>query len=130
MTYCYRHLTAEDRVGHHDAATDSFNPVHCHSSGPCTVHRAPCTVSRELACHAVGPIKGYDAGFRVRLTWHRPRLRPKQHPDGGTFEVVVYAEVLKTSVGGPSTHLIAFHLELETTVFVLDPVAVATERQG
>ena len=55
--------------------------------------RAPSTVSREIARHSVDPIKGYDAslaGYRARLTRHRPRRRPKLHPEEELFEVVVY----------------------------------------
>lgn len=42
--------------------------------------RAPSTVSREIARHMVDPLKGYAAGlagYRARLTRHRPRQRPK-----------------------------------------------------
>ena len=52
--------------------------------------RAPSTVSREIARHS---INGYDAslaGYRARLTRHRPRRRPKLHPDRELFEVVVH----------------------------------------
>ncbi len=88
MTYCYSHLTAEDRAAiMMMRATHSIRAIAAH------LGRAPSTVSRELARHSVDLIKGYDAslaGYRARLTRHRPRRRPKLHPDGELFEVVVY----------------------------------------
>jgi len=50
-------------------------------------------VSRELARHTIDSIKGYDAslaGYRARLTRHRPRRRLKLHPAGELFEIVVH----------------------------------------
>ena len=88
MTHCYRHLSAEDRAAiMMMRATHSIRAIATH------LGRAPSTVSQEIARHTVDPIKGYDAslaGYRARLTRHRPRQRPKLHPDGELFEVVVY----------------------------------------
>jgi IS30 family transposase len=88
MTYCYRHLTVEDRAAiMMMRTTQSIRTIACH------LGRAPSTVSREIARHTIDSIKGYDAslaGYRVRLTRHRPRQRPKLHPNGELFEVVVH----------------------------------------
>ncbi|WP_412031003.1 IS30 family transposase [Halomonas sp. M4R1S46] len=88
MTCFFRHLSAEDRAAiMMMRATHSIRAIATH------LGRAPSTVSREIARHTVDPIKGYDAGlagYRARLTRHRPRQCPKLHPDGELFEVVVY----------------------------------------
>nr|WP_240894119.1 helix-turn-helix domain-containing protein [Halomonas alimentaria] len=88
MNHCYRHLSAEDRAAiMMMRATHSIRAIANH------LGRAPSTVSREIARHTVNPKKGYDAGlagYRARLTRHRPRQRPKLHPDGELFEVVVH----------------------------------------
>lgn len=88
MTYCYRHLTAEDRAAiMMMRATHSIRAIAAH------LNRAPSTISRELARHTVNVSKGYDAslaGFRARLSRHRPRRQPKLHAGGELLEVVVY----------------------------------------
>lgn len=88
MTHCYCHLTAEDRATiMMMRATHSIRAIASH------LGRASSTVPRELARHPVDPIMGYEAslaGYRARLTRRRPRHRPKLHPDGELFEVVVY----------------------------------------
>lgn len=86
MTHCNRHLSAEDR-------TAIMMMRATHSIRAIATFYGPCTVSRELARHTVDPIKGYIAslaGYRARLTWHRPHQRPKLRPDDELFEVVVY----------------------------------------
>ena len=84
----YRHLTAEDRAAiMMMRATHSIRAIASH------LGRAPSTVSRELTRHTVSVAAGYDAslaGYRARLARHRPRRRPKLHPDGELFELVVY----------------------------------------
>lgn len=85
MNHCYRHLSAEDR-----AAIMMMRANHSIRAIAHHLGRAPSTVSREIARHS---INGYDAslaGYRARLTRHRPRRRPKLHPDGELFKVVVH----------------------------------------
>ncbi len=57
------------------------------------LRRSPSTISRELARHMIRADKAYDAslaGYRAGLTRCRPRRRPKLHPEGELFELVVY----------------------------------------
>ena len=88
MTYCYRHLTVEDR-----AAIMLMQASHSIRAIARHIGRAPSTVSRELARHAIRPNQRYDAslaGQRARLARHRSRRQPKLHPGGELFELVVY----------------------------------------
>ena len=88
MTHCYRLLSAENR-----AAIMMMRVTHSIRAIATHLDCAPSTESREIARHTVDPTKGYDAGlagYRARLTRHRPRQRHKLYPDGELFEVVVY----------------------------------------
>ena len=88
MTYCYRHLSAEDR-----AAIMLLRASHSIRAIARQLGRAPSTISRELARHTVRADKRYDAslaGYRAGLTRCQPRRRPKLHPDSELFELVVY----------------------------------------
>lgn len=85
MNNCYRHLSAEDRaVIMMMKATHSIRVIAHH------LGRAPSTVSREVARHSINGNDASLAGYRARLTRHRPRRRPKLHPDGELFEVVAH----------------------------------------
>ncbi|MDH2421805.1 hypothetical protein [Cobetia amphilecti] len=47
--------------------------------------RWPSTVSREIARHSINGFDAIFAGYRARLTRHRPRRRPKLQPRRGVI---------------------------------------------
>lgn len=88
MSHYYHHLAPEDR-----AAIMLMQASHSIRAIARHIGRAPSTVSRELARHAIRPNQRYDAslaGQRARLARHRSRRQPKLHPGGELFELVVY----------------------------------------